>query len=102
MKIEFLYFDDCPSYQTAEKLLREVLAEENQSAEIEKIRIETKADALRWSFVGSPTIRLNGIDPFMEDEIDYGLECRVFYTSDGLRGWPTKEMLRTALRDLAE
>ena len=57
MKIEFLYFDGCPSYQTADRLLREALAEENQSATIEMIKIETEADAQRWKFAGPPTIR---------------------------------------------
>jgi hypothetical protein len=97
MKIELLYFDGCPSYQTADRLLREALAEENHSATIEMIKIETEADAQRWKFVGSPTIRLDGVDPFPRDETNYGLECRVYVTPDGYRGWPTKAMLRDAL-----
>ena len=100
MKIELLYFEDCPSYQTAEKLLREVLAEEGQSAEIEKIVIENDADAQRWKFPGSPTIRIDDVDPFLRSEGDYGIECRVFVTPNGLQGWPTKEMLREALKNI--
>ena len=100
MKIELLYFDGCPSYQTAEKLLQEVLNEAGRSAPIELIEIKTDADAQRWKFVGSPTIRLDGVDPFPRDETNYGLECRVYQTPQGYSGWPTKEMLRTALESL--
>ena len=28
LKVELLYFDGCPSYRTAERLLREALADE--------------------------------------------------------------------------
>jgi hypothetical protein len=100
MKVEFLYFDECPSYQAAETLLREALAEEGQAAEIVKIKIENEADAQRWQFLGSPTIRFDGVDPFEQGASDYGLECRVFVTPQGLQGWPTKAMLRNALKDM--
>ena len=100
MKIEFLYFDECPSYQTADTLLREALAEEGQLAEIVKIKIENDADAQRWKFLGSPTIRFDGIDPFEQATSDYGMECRVFVTPHGLQGWPTKAMLRNVIKDM--
>ncbi len=99
MKIELLYFDDCPSYQTAEALLREALAEAGWPDKIEMIEIRHESDAQHWRFLGSPTIRLDGADPFAHGESDYGLECRVYLTPDGLRGWPTKEMLREALNN---
>lgn len=98
MKVELLYFDDCPSYQTAAKLLREALAEAGLSAAVEMIQIEDEVDAQRLKFVGSPTIRFDGADPFVHGQADYGMECRVYATPDGLKGWPTKDMLRDALR----
>ena len=97
MKIELLYFDDCPSYRTAQRLLSEALAEEGLSGEIEMIAIKDDADAQRWKFAGSPTIRLDGVDPFPRDETNYGLECRIYVTPAGYQGWPTKAMLRAAL-----
>ncbi len=97
MKIELLYFDGCPSYRVTEDLLREVLAEAHVSDPIEAIEIKTETDAQHWRFFGSPTVRFDGIDPFEQGEAQYGLECRVYRTPEGLRGWPTKEMLRAAL-----
>ncbi len=100
MKIELLYFDGCPSYRVAADWLREILTEANVPDPIEAIEIKTETDAQHWRFLGSPTIRFNGVDPFVQGEEQYGLECRVYLTSDGLRGWPTKEMLRAALNNL--
>ena len=98
MKVELLYFDGCPSYQTAEKLLRETLSEEAVNADIEMIRIADEASAQRLKFLGSPTIRFDGADPFAHGQAGYGLECRIFATPEGLKGWPTKAMLKAALK----
>ena len=102
VRIELLYFDGCPSYQTAEKLLREVLVGSSRADRIEMIRVADEADAQRLRFAGSPTIRLNGVDPFLHGEANYGMQCRVFVTPEGLKGWPTKDMLRTALKSMTE
>jgi hypothetical protein len=101
MKIELLYLDGCPSYHVAEDSLREVLAEANVSDPIWMIEIKTEGDARHWKFPGSPTIRFDGVDPFEQGEAQYGPECRVYLTPEGLRGWPTKEMLRAALNKVA-
>jgi hypothetical protein len=101
MKIELLYFEGCPSYRVAEGWLRDVLVEADVSDPIRLIEIRTEADAQHRKFLGSPTIRFDGVDPFEHGETAYGLECRVYLTPDGLRGWPTKDMLRTALNNLA-
>ena len=101
MKIELLYLDGCPSYRMAEDWLREVLAEANVSDPIRMIEIKTETDAQYWKFPGSPTIRFDGVDPFAQGEAMYGLECRVYRTPAGLRGWPTKDMLREAVNNVA-
>jgi len=101
MKIELLYFEGCPSYRVAENSLREVLAEAGLMDLIDMIEIKTAADAQQWRFLGSPTIRFDGVDPFARGETDYGVECRVYVTPDGLRGWPTKDMLREAMMSMA-
>ena len=98
MKVELLYFDGCPSYQTAAALLREALAEAGITANVNMIRIAGEDDAQRHRFVGSPTIRLDGADPFLHGEANYGIECRLFATPEGLKGWPTKTMLRDVLK----
>ncbi len=102
MKIDLLYFEDCPSYRVAEQYLHETLAELDLSESIEMIAITNETDAQRRRFAGSPTIRFDDVDPFLQGEGDYGLECRVFQTPEGLRGWPTKAMLREALTRISK
>lgn len=57
--------------------------------------IETPAEARRVGFRGSPTVLLNGVDPFAaaSDPVG-GLSCRVYQTPDGPAGSPTLDQLR--------
>jgi hypothetical protein len=97
MKIEVLYFNGCPTYETATKTLRAVLADEGVEADIELVAVNSD-EAGRLHFPGSPTIRVDGRDLFPAPERDqWGLGCRVYTTPEGLRGYPTAEMLRQAL-----
>ena len=98
MRVEVLYFDGCPTYLEAERTLRGVLAEEGIEAEVELVAVNTDEEARRLRFPGSPTIRVDGRDPFLVPErAGYALGCRVYATSEGLRGSPTAGMLEEAL-----
>ena len=98
MKVEVLYFDGCPTYETATKTLRAVLAEERVEAEVQLVAVNTDEDARRLQFPGSPTIRVEGEDLFAAGGHEgWGLGCRVYTTPEGLKGSPTAEMLRKAL-----
>jgi hypothetical protein len=99
MKVEVLYFDGCPTYETAEKILNEVLAVEGIEAEVELVAVNTDWEARRLRFPGSPTIRVDERDLFPAPEReDWRLGCRVYPTPEGLRGSPTAEMLREGLK----
>ena len=99
MKVEVLYFDGCPTYETATKTLREVLAEERVEAEIQLVAINSDEEAQRLRFPGSPTVRVDGRDLFPAPEPeDWPLGCRVYATPEGLSGSPSAEMLREALK----
>ncbi len=98
MKVEVLYFDECPTYLEAETTLREVLDEEGIGAGVELVAVNTDEEAQRLRFPGSPTIRVDGRDLFPEPEReDWRLGCRVYATPEGLKGSPTTEMLKDAL-----
>ena len=51
-------------------------------------------------FPGSPTIRVDGvdIDPGFVDPGDYTPRCRLYQTSEGLRGLPEPAWIEAALR----
>lgn len=98
--IQILYFDGCPTYQSAESTLREIMADGGITADVEMVAVNTDEDARRLKFPGSPTIRANGQDLFPTAERrDYRLGCRVYATPEGLKGSPTAEMLRNALTE---
>ncbi len=98
MKVEVLYFDGCPTYLKAENALRGVLAEEGIEAGVELVAVNTDEEAQRLRFPGSPTIRVDGRDPFpVPDRAEYALGCRMYATPEGLKGSPTAAMLKEAL-----
>jgi hypothetical protein len=101
LEIELLYFEACPSWKQALETLQSVLTNLNLDPAVSLIRVETPEEALRQRFIGSPTIRVNGEDLFSVDQADFALGCRVYPTEEGLRGWPTEQMLseRLSLRD---
>jgi hypothetical protein len=51
-----------------------------------------------FGFVGSPTILVDGRDPFAGAEASFGMTCRVYQTPDGLAGSLTPDQLRGVLR----
>ena len=97
MKIELLYFDDCPSWQKGLENLKQALSQLDIKASVEMTAVETEAAALAQRFQGSPTIRVNGEDLFPTGHESYALGCRVYQTPDGIQGVPTIKMIREAL-----
>jgi len=95
-KIEFLYFEGCPSYKKALDNLKAVLAEEKIKAAVELIHVDSPEDAEKFGFYGSPSIRVDGVD--LEGKRgEYSYACRI-YEIDGLStGIPTKEYIRGRL-----
>ncbi len=98
MKIELFWLDGCPSSQATRELLERTLREEKIDARVEMVQVRDDADAIAKKFLGSPTIRIDGIDPFAQpNQTDFAMQCRVYPTPAGLRGVPSQEMLRAAL-----
>ena len=98
MKIELLYFDGCPSWGAALKNLQTALKDENLSASIEMVNVADDDDATQLKFLGSPHFRVDGEDLWHEEREIYSLSCRVYPTPEGIKGFPTVQMLREKLR----
>ena len=97
LKIELLYFEDCPSWKMAQESLEAIIQKHNIETTVQLVRVETDQEAIDHRFVGSPSIRVNGDDLFPVDHKSYALDCRVYQTPDGMRGWPTAKMIEDAL-----
>jgi hypothetical protein len=100
MRIELLYFDGCPNYEALLPRLRELLAQAGADAGVELRRVESDADAQRERFLGSPTLRVDGVDvePGACGRTDYGVKCRLYRVAEGLRGAPPDDWVLDALR----
>ena len=97
MKIQLLYFDGCPSWETALDNLKAACALEGLMWPIELIEARDDDDAAARRFLGSPSIVIDGQDLWPETRKAYYMSCRMYRTPEGLRGWPTVEMLREKL-----
>lgn len=100
MEIQLLYFDDCPSWQNALSNLRTVLKEMDLNIKINLREVKSDKEAKETKFLGSPSFQLNGQDFWYEERQSYWMNCRVYVTSEGLKGWPTIEMFRQKLVEL--
>lgn len=96
MEISLLYFEGCPHRATMEERLAVVLAE-RPDATLTRHLVESAAEAERLGFRGSPSVLVDGRDPFAGDGDGVGLACRVYRTPDGPAGAPTLEQLRAVL-----
>jgi len=95
-----LYFDGCPSHEAFVPRLRELLAQADVDVVVEQRRVESDEAVRRERFLGSPTLRVQGVDvdPGAGDSTDYGLNCGLYLTSEGLCGAPPDEWVLSALQ----
>jgi hypothetical protein len=93
MHLQLLYFDDCPSWQVTDARLREALTALGSSTEVERVLVSTPEEATALQFHGSPSVLVDGTDPFAEPGASIGLTCRLYRTPAGLSGSPTVEQL---------
>jgi hypothetical protein len=96
MKVEIFYFEGCPNYKPASERLRAVIHQEGTSADVDEIGVPNEAAARDLGFLGSPTIRINGVDiePASRNAGVTGFACRCY-----AGGLPSTEMIQAALQE---
>lgn len=95
--VTVLYFGGCPSWRTALERVHAASARTGVQVTVTTQAVETTEDADRLGFTGSPTILVDGADPFVRAGDVPALACRVYDTPDGLAGSPTVDQLVDAL-----
>jgi hypothetical protein len=94
MKLEVLHLPDCPNLAPMLDRLAEVT-----DLPVTTRLIETDADAAKFGMAGSPTLLIDGSDPFAAgDNCGCGVSCRVYRDPDGRTvPAPSVEQLRDAI-----
>jgi hypothetical protein len=94
MRLEVLHVPNCPNLSP----LLERLAQVTDLPVATQV-IETDADAERFGMAGSPTLLVDGVDPFADgEECGCGVSCRLYRDDAGrIVSAPTVEQLRVAI-----
>ena len=100
MRVDVLYFDGCPNRDRAVRLVRRVLDREGIRAEVRTIKVPDPEAARTLGFLGSPSIRVNGMDiedGRHDDPPFFG--CRTYSLEGKTTGVPPEPWLVTALEE---
>lgn len=90
------YFDDCPNWRQVEQHLLQLRAG-GADIELRYEIIDTPEKAERAGFRGSPSLLIDGVDPFANRDDPIGLACRVYATEDGYAPAPSLQQLKAAI-----
>jgi hypothetical protein len=97
--VELLWWEGCPSTDDAQAMLRdemEGLGLDAGAIEMREVRTDDAAEG--EAFVGSPTIRIDGVDVQPPQDEPVGLTCRVYRLRDGsTSSLPDRHDLKDAL-----
>ncbi len=99
-RISILFIKGCPGYISAAKYIKDIIADEAIDAEITLIEIDNDEDARQLHFIGSPTVRVNGMDveKGFSYTKDYGVRSRIYNIEGNPSDCPSKSMIRSAIR----
>lgn len=97
MELTLLTIPDCPNAAGFEQRLALALAG-RPDAVLRRREVADEREAAQAGMNGSPTLLINGVDPFAVPGQAPGLACRIYWDSAGRpAGAPTVEALRRAL-----
>ena len=82
-------------------MLAESLQELGIDQPVHIINVSDDEEARAKRSLGSPTIRINGldVDPRARESTDFAMKCRIYRVGDVVQGYPSKEMVIAALKE---
>jgi hypothetical protein len=96
--ITIVHVADCPHVTLARQRLDEALEQLGLTATILEQLVTSEHDAATAGLRGSPTILVDGHDPFTDGNATIGLAGRLYRTETGVEGAPSIADLVDALR----
>ncbi len=103
-RVEILYLEGCPNYEPAPAFVERLARELDVEPEIELVEVADSATAVALRFLGSPTVRVNGVDvePGAEERRDFTFSCRIYRSEGGASAQPEENWVRAALIEAAK
>lgn len=95
MRLTILHVPDCPNVTTLQDRIGRLITADD----VVTLRVVDSEDlAAEVGLTGSPTLLIDGVDPFAEPGRPANLSCRLYRDADGnLAGSPSLAQLRHAL-----
>jgi hypothetical protein len=99
VEARLIYFASCPNWREARERLGEAIEQAGIGALSVVVRcVITHREAIVSGLCGSPTILIDGRDPFAGPDMRAGIYCRSFDTEAGPDGAPSVTQLVAVLR----
>ena len=92
MDVEIVYFDGCPHVDEARSRIAAIVSDRTDVT-VRLRRVDDLAEAERAGMHGSPTILIDGIDPFAAPDTPPSWGCRYYPPSIGSDGVPSEQEL---------
>ncbi len=104
MKIEFLYSKATGRSAEAEEALKLALEATDENIEVVYTEVDGTEDARDKKFLGSPSIRVNGIDVEYGDREpdEYQAGTRYYNTPQGWKPFPHARLIANTILELQE
>lgn len=104
MKITFMYSKATGRSEQAEEALRLALEATNSDADVEYIEISDSEEAKEKRFLGSPSIRVNGVDVEYGDREpdEYQAGTRYYNTPEGWKPYPHARLIANTILEEQE
>lgn len=97
MKLEVLHVPDCPNTAVLTERLDQLIVERSDVV-LEQRVIRDQTEAAARGMIGSPTLLVDGVDPFAVAGASPSVSCRLYLDEHGAAsGAPTMTQLRAAL-----
>lgn len=103
LKVELFHNKRCTFYQKTLVDLEDILLELGLEPKVEVRLIINQKEADEFSFIGSPTVHVNGqdIDPMAEQVKNFNSDgCRLYIWQDKVFDYPPMEMIKEAIRSI--
>jgi hypothetical protein len=103
-RVEILYFEGCPNHEPARALVERLARELRVEPEIELVEVADPEAAVAHRFLGSPTVRVDGVDvePGAAGRRDFAFSCRIYRSEEGTSEQPKQSWVRDALVEAAK